>query len=183
MNLISTRLEQKELFFDLKSKMNKEYTSGWYVIFKDDICLYVGQSNNLPSRIATHLKGKYSTADKILIYHSYEKKGASLDNIEKYLMSIFKPIENVLVDFSLKFGHKDIDCESGVMYAIESYDNIEASNEICTKMISSYNECIILDGKEGLLVDNDFEPTLYTMPKVTSFLLKTITEINKYKGI
>ena len=57
---------QKVLYFKLNNTFNLQVDSelnhkfsGIYAIFKDDICLYVGQSSNLASRIATHLKGKY----------------------------------------------------------------------------------------------------------------------------
>ncbi len=100
--------EQKELFFDLdwffkKCSEDGEKTKGIYVIYKDDICLYVGQSKNIPSRIATHLIGKYVNSDKILIYTDTEyiedSSEHTLLETEKYLINRLKPIENVLVDF------------------------------------------------------------------------------------
>ena len=106
--------EQKELFYDLdwffkKCSEDGEKTKGVYAIYKDDICLYVGQSKNIPSRIATHLSGKYANVDKILIYVDSEYIDESSENTltetEKYLINRLKPIENVLVDFSCEIDN------------------------------------------------------------------------------
>ncbi len=99
--------DQKELYFDLDwffKKTNPEKTSGIYSIYKKDICVYVGQSKNIPSRIATHLSGKYKTADKIAIYTDADYIGDEDSDVvlletEKYLIKKLEPIENVLVDF------------------------------------------------------------------------------------
>lgn len=182
MNLINKRLEQKELFFDLKSKMNKEYVSGWYIIFKEDVCLYVGQSKNLSSRIATHLKGKYSTADKVLIYHSYEGSNVDLLTTERYLMNLFKPIENVLVDFSEKIELCDLECESSIMFTIESYNDKTEGKSLIESMSLAFNECIIFDNNDGLLINDDLPPTLYNMPKSIHYLSSLIADINNHKA-
>lgn len=102
--------EQKEFYFDLNWFMQRSSgnnkTHGAYVIYKDDICLYVGQSKNMSSRIATHLHGKYAMADRVIVYidEEYLDVDGTDDEIllesEKYLMNKLQPIENVLVDFS-----------------------------------------------------------------------------------
>ncbi len=104
--------DQKELYFDLDwffKKCTQEKTAGIYSIYKKNICLYVGQSKNIPSRIATHLSGKYKTVDKIIIYTDSDYTGSEDSDIvlletEKYLINKLEPIENVLVDFD-----RDID--------------------------------------------------------------------------
>lgn len=109
--------EQKVLYFKLNNSINMNTDvelsykmSGIYAIYKDDLCLYVGQSSNLASRVATHLSGKYQTATHIYAwkiedigfpdYRTYIKeiKEQILDKSEKYLMSILKPIENIDID-------------------------------------------------------------------------------------
>ncbi len=106
---------QKELYFKICNIIgleNKETTIvGLYAIYKNDICLYVGQSKNLASRITTHLKGKYKDADFIYMLNiedigfsdfkerNEESKNSILDNCEKYLIKLLKPIENIIVDF------------------------------------------------------------------------------------
>lgn len=183
MYFINTRLDQKELFFDLKSKLNMgDCSHGWYVIFKDDICLYVGQSKNLPSRIATHLKGKYNTADKILIYQSYGDIKDELLLTEQLLMQIFKPIENILVDYS-----KDIDTdelsESLIIYELEYLKEISKDNyeNTYSRLLNNFNYQIILDKKDGILVSGDLPAMLYDMPKSIRYISETIKIINDCK--
>ncbi|WP_249322069.1 GIY-YIG nuclease family protein [Campylobacter sp. RM16191] len=113
------KLEQRALYFKLNNIFNLETQSeknvaiaGIYAIYKDDICLYVGQSKNLASRVATHLKGKYATASEIFIWNienigfsdfserSTAAQNAILNNVEKWLISQLKPIENILADFN-----------------------------------------------------------------------------------
>ena len=111
-------IEQKELYFRINNVLNLEKStqekeiSGIYAIYKKGICLYVGQSKNLASRVATHLCGKYKEADYIYIFDirdigfsDYDKrndvsKKSILDNCEKYMISLLKPIENIIADFS-----------------------------------------------------------------------------------
>lgn len=128
-------IEQKILFFKLKSIFNLDNTdaidrkiAGIYIIYKDDICLYVGQSTNLASRIATHIKGKYSEATKINVLNiedigwndfkerSKESQESILLNTEKYVMSILNPIENININHDM-------------VTAIEKIPNSEISKE------------------------------------------------------
>ena len=119
--------EQKVLYFKLNNSFNmnlvstKDYKiAGIYAIYRDDLCLYVGQSKNLASRLATHLKGKYENCTNIYVWN-IEEIGFSefrtyikdiqeqiIIRCEKYLMSILKPIENIDIDmsFHLKDGFK-----------------------------------------------------------------------------
>lgn len=96
--------EQKELFFAIDKLFALEYfkrkVRGIYVIFKDGICLYVGQSENIASRLATHLSGKYHDADNILVFEVSSADQNDLISSEKYAIKYFKPIENVLADYS-----------------------------------------------------------------------------------
>ena len=63
------------MFFDLKWMFQKSNglikTIGVYTIYNDDICVYVGQSKNIASRLATHLSGRYKKATKIK-YKSFD---------------------------------------------------------------------------------------------------------------
>ena len=112
---------QKVLYFKLNNTFNLQIDSelnhkifGIYAIFKDNICLYVGQSSNLASRVATHLKGKYNSATDIFIWNvenigfsdfksrNKESQKSILDNCEKYVMSKLKPIENIAIDMDFK---------------------------------------------------------------------------------
>ncbi len=107
----------KHLYFNLNNALHlanppcsKTYKmAGVYAIYKDDVCYYVGQSKNLPSRIATHIMGKYAVADKIDVYfigdsnyynfYLNTKSGQSeiLKINEQFLILRKKPIENILV--------------------------------------------------------------------------------------
>ncbi len=109
--------DSKELFFALSNSLqivspeNKSPThkfAGLYAIYKSDTCYYVGQSQNLPSRISQHLSGKYSSCDRIAIYFAtdngfddfYERCKDSrkiiLETNEMALIERLKPIENLI---------------------------------------------------------------------------------------
>lgn len=113
-------LEQKALYFKLNNAFNMEYSTeenikltGVYAIYNGDTCLYVGQSKNLASRIATHLRGKYKKATDIHIwdvesigFEDFAKRSQSakeiiLNNCEKYLMSLLKPVDNLAIDMDI----------------------------------------------------------------------------------
>lgn len=115
-------LEQKELFFKISnclSLLDSELfksgkMAGLYLIIKDNYPVYAGQSKNIASRIATHLRGKYKECDYVMIFpmvtngfHDfYERTEQSKNDIllanEKLLMSTFKPTENIMIDMDFK---------------------------------------------------------------------------------
>jgi len=84
--------------------------AGLYAIYAKDICLYVGQSKNVPSRLSTHLTGRYEVADRVDIYFicqdNYEdfysrnkiSQSAILINNENNLINKLNPTENIVVD-------------------------------------------------------------------------------------
>jgi len=108
----------KHLYFNLNNSLhlaNPMFSptykvAGLYAIFKDDICYYVGQSKNVPSRLSTHLTGKYESCDLVKVYfvdddgfedfyeRSKESQKNILENNEKYLISKLKPVENIMVN-------------------------------------------------------------------------------------
>jgi hypothetical protein len=158
--------EQKALYYQLKNEIEKSIyydLSGWYIIYKDKICLYVGQSKNIPSRITTHLNGKYSNCDTILIYFNYEDGYDRLDITEKYLMNIFKPIENVLVDFSKEIKDSDI-AESDILYALENFYKEDKSNK---DLIIDNASLIIKNYEQDILVYSDMYRDFYENSKLT----------------
>ena len=107
----------KHLYFNLNNALhlaNPPFSAtykiaGVYAIFKNDKCYYVGQSKNLPSRIATHLTGKYESVDRVDLHFIGEdnfcgfysrtksEQKEILENNEKWLINRLKPIENLLV--------------------------------------------------------------------------------------
>lgn len=110
--------DSKPLYFRLNSAfhlMSNDCShtykfAGLYAIYKDNACYYVGQSKNLPSRLATHLTGKYSVADEVHIFiigedsfggfyeRDKETQKKILENNERWLISELQPIENLLVE-------------------------------------------------------------------------------------
>lgn len=114
-------LDQKEIFFklsnaiSLSNKFNPgRKVHGIYAIYNEHgVCCYVGQSKNIASRLATHIRGRYSNFSSIKVYtpefNSFEdyyernepSKSAILDYNEKVLMSIEKPVDNILIDLDL----------------------------------------------------------------------------------
>jgi len=171
--------KQKDLFFQIKSELKKsdfeeDKIAGIYAIFKDDICLYVGQSKNIASRLATHLCGKYQECDKVLIYFSYEENDFNLIPTEKFAMSILKPIENVLVDFTEEIQEEEL-AESSILYEIDNpnTDGVDLLN--CS-------DCIFINNKFDLFVSDDSHIDLYSNEKVLNFLKSQISSIEDHKG-
>ena len=110
---------------------------GVYAIFKDKVCYYVGQSKNIASRLATHLNGKYKNADEILIYTAYEHISDDFYTLHKddqshllllnedILIDIFKPVENILTEYT-------VNNEYNVVFDIfEAYQNIGDLIQYC----------------------------------------------------
>lgn len=110
-------IDSKLLYFKLGSSFQivaSDYLSdsyklaGLYSIYKDGICYYVGQSQNIASRISQHISGKYSSCDTINIYaascagfedfysRNKESRKAILEYNEMILMQKTKPIENLI---------------------------------------------------------------------------------------
>ena len=134
--------ESKELYFKLSNSFHltmfedRSSTSrfaGLYAIFKNDVCMYVGQSQNLASRVSQHLSGKYSSADKVLIFSVVsngfggffdfpkEDRKWVLENNEKLLIKELQPIENLMLpddDYKLDEKH----CFNFFEYKVESSD-------------------------------------------------------------
>jgi len=109
----------KELYFRLSNafRLSDIYCSstckysGVYAIYKESVCYYVGQSSNMPSRLSTHLTGKYSAADEIRLYMPsefdyfsdfYSERKESqiqiLEENENHCINRFSPVENILVN-------------------------------------------------------------------------------------
>ena len=119
-------VDQKSLFFKISNALslssnekpiNGKY-EGLYAIYKDGSCYYVGYSQNLASRVATHIRGKYQSCDTIRLFipssclfdrfYTLNKEGRKevLLKNEKTLMSILKPIENLNIDMDHKPDEK-----------------------------------------------------------------------------
>lgn len=111
--------DSKNLYFKLNQSLlltinehngNFKY-AGVYAIFKENICYYVGQTQNLSSRLSTHLTGKYINADKVLIFTAYENTCDDFYTLHKddqkhhlllnesVAIKLFKPIENIIVNY------------------------------------------------------------------------------------
>ena len=109
--------KQDALYYKLNSAFSLDSESGLsekikgvYAIYNKDTCLYVGQSKNIASRIATHLRGKYETATDVFMWNvehigfsnfmdrQADNKKYILDNCEQYLMGKLKPIDNLLIN-------------------------------------------------------------------------------------
>ena len=83
--------------------------AGLYAIYKNNTCYYVGQSQNVASRICQHINGKYASADRVEIflarangfddYHNRSKESRKkiLESNENNLIKILKPIENLML--------------------------------------------------------------------------------------
>lgn len=154
---------QKELFYKINNLINLENEtyekelSGVYAIYKNDICLYVGQSKNLASRISTHISGKYKECDFIYLFDvrklgyddffslEEDERKLILDNCEKYLISILQPIENIIADFSFKLNddEKPYFYEEEIIYSHFMVDCRRLKYDFIT--ILNEPDCAIID--------------------------------------
>lgn len=114
--------DQKELYFQISAafKMQNPSTdaklAGVYAIYNSDTCLYVGQSQNIASRLATHLSGKFSECTHIDVYlidadeegyeNFYERSANARKNILEYneqcFIRLLSPIENINANHTIK---------------------------------------------------------------------------------
>lgn len=155
---VDRKSDQKELYFSLDNLLALDYgkrkVRGIYVIFKNDICLYVGQSKNVASRIATHLSGKYENADKILIYED-DNEEEDLIPSEKYAIKMYKPIENILADYSEQIP---IDSLIGCFHDYEknaplfySYKLLIHNSQIFISNSESFNDFVSFENMQDSL--------------------------------
>lgn len=161
---------QKELFFQLNSSMTIEKDnkiSGVYTIYKSDVCLYVGQSSNIASRLATHLSGRYADSDKIFIFENTNNEDLIIT--EKYCIQKLQPIDNLLVNFDEKINIEDI---FDIFYDYEkgAYEN----------MLEYYDFCIINDKPNMFIFSIDMQPELYTLKKsIKDLMIYPLIEGNR----
>ena len=152
---------QKELFFLLFSSIAIEKAdkiSGVYAIYKSDVCLYVGQSSNIPSRLATHLCGRYADADKIFIFENANDEDLILN--EKYIIQKLKPVDNILVDYD-----EDIKTDSLFCYL----QDLKCGEDI--DILDYCDFCIINDKPNLFVFSIDMQPELYTIRKCIKDLI------------
>lgn len=171
--------KQKDLFFQLDNELKKtcydEKISGIYAIFKNDICLYVGQSKNIASRLATHLSGKYKDCSKILIFPTIEPT-ENLIPLEKFTIQQLKPIENILVDFTEELDKNDF-AEGSIIYEI---DRCECYDEDFN--ISNASEIIIVNDSYNILISNEIKIDLYHNNNLIVFLMEQISAVREAKA-
>lgn len=158
-------IKQEALYFKLNSAFSletidglNEKIKGVYAIYKDNICLYVGQSKNIASRIATHLRGKYQEATSIYIWdvrnigfsnfmeRSAESQKSILNNCEQSLMVKLKPIENLLINMD-----KEIPTDQQPNICFESFADFTIHNQECYLSITDSSSFIV----EGIEVAID----------------------------
>lgn len=148
--------EQKHLYFEI-NRVFEERVKGIYSIYKDDICLYVGQSKNLASRIATHLKGKYENCDRVDVFVDIEETDELL-KLEKYMIQKLKPIENVLADFTEELNV----CEYEYYFLTSPYFTL-------------------INSKFNLLIDYELSVDLYGDDRCLAYIKEKILSVETHK--
>lgn len=165
--LFEKPIDSKELFFALsnsfqivtpESKSQTHKFAGLYAIFKGDTCYYVGQSQNLPSRISQHLSGKYSTCDRVEVYYpvgdgfddfydrNKESRKSILELNELVLMKMLSPVENLITPDS-DFNPE----ENRIFLSFRNYDYLEPS--ICIN-ISKHQMCVSVSREPEFIYDD-----------------------------
>lgn len=178
-SFIHKEREQKQLFFQIDTEFKKcveDKTIGIYAIYRDEVCLYVGQSKNMASRIATHLSGKYKECTSVIVYRSNEEESFCLDETEKFVMKELKPSENIQIDFSYEIDKSKI-MESSILYRMDycESENIEYD-------LKEMYDCVILNSRSDLLImDSEIKADLYHFSNALDTLFDIIVSIKKYK--
>ena len=151
---------QRELFSQLNHSMiiesDEKTIKGVYIIFKDNVCVYVGQSSNVASRLATHLSGKYKNANEIFVF--VPECEEDLIITEKYCIQKLQPIENLRVDFDEKINIEDI---FGIFHDYEkgAYE----------KMLEYYDFKIINDD-ENIFITTDHKNDVFNITKNNEYV-------------
>jgi len=162
--------DSKKLYFKLNNSLHlgdppfgpTYKIAGLYAIYRGDTCYYVGQSKNLPSRIATHLTGKYESADRVDLFfigednfcgfyadRNKEEQKSILTNNENWLIQKLKPIENIYIqEFD---GPSNKLCDQ-FQYVEDDSDPLEADAQI------------YLD-ETDITVINDFGESILSIPE------------------
>lgn len=171
--------DSRELYFKLSNSFNINLFNqssktlkhaGLYAIYNGDICVYVGQSQNLASRITQHLTGRYCNATRIHIFlaefggsvdfYSLGKRERKLliEYNEWLLMEKLKPTENLKT-------LKQIEFEDSLPKFISTCDpEIINDGEIISCDMSIYIDDIMISTCESLELD----PTIATEPQYAS---------------
>lgn len=189
-------VEQKELFFKLSNALSladsfpsdKGKHAGIYSISKKGIVVYVGYSQNLASRLATHIRGKYSGETKILLFspldHGFSdfysrntiSRKAILENNEKELMAALKPTENINIDMDFKLDEAGSMGMADIIAEIEEFEEDYGGkhNAIFSELasigieISNSGSMNIFD---SLHLDNDSAVTQYMIDESIAYYL------------
>lgn len=181
----------KNLYFKLNSSLQINYIehqsstvkfAGLYAIYKNNICYYVGQSQNLASRLSQHISGKYSTSDKIILFlakgngfdtfdeHSKEARRGCLENNEKLLINILNPVENLLTP------------DDGFYIPENQMFNMFKSLLSDDEIIRDYYSGVIELGNEYITVSSTQDINM-TELKSLSFHNKFILDFAEYVGL
>lgn len=188
-------MSQKVLYFKLNNSFNMEIVkeenaklAGIYAIFKDGICLYVGQSKNLASRIATHIKGKYENSDYILIWNisdlgfsnfyniNNKSQEIILNNCEKFIMRELKPIENILVDFNFTLEENE---EPIIFFDDKSSYIIKKNSDILVVTDGFYSfDDLLLEYSETLQLLSNINNKTYLQEYKNINKLSILTTVN-----
>lgn len=193
-------LDQKVLFFKLKTSLNLDSidgvdrkVAGVYAIYKDDLCLYVGQSTNIASRLATHIKGKYQEFTKIYVldienigwcdFKDRNKKTQDniLLSVEKYVMSILNPIENINIDHDYKTS-EEMTPDAEVRKDYIQYDFIlhKGIDYSCDTLVIQNQDGVFDYFKELIRIDVDhLRQSILERNRTVSGILSLIDDIQE----
>lgn len=154
----------KDWYFKISGALNFSYpmksddhkVAGLYAIYKNNICLYVGQSKNIPSRLSTHLTGRYEVCDDIRIFYvceeehfegfyswSSKEQTQVLESNEAKLINILKPTENIMVNREADINEDDL------FYHIQSLDH-ESDHRHSMQILLSKHYVTAIDDLYGV---------------------------------
>ena len=87
---------------DIKKKLEQQF-GGVYALFKEGVCVYIGESANIPYRLQQHYQEGVKDFDDYRVYHCYNRKALEAD-----LIRIFRPKYNIAGNTAFVFGQEDL---------------------------------------------------------------------------
>lgn len=99
----------------VESKL-KEYYSGVYALYNKGVCVYVGQSQNVPYRLRQHIKDQEKEFDDFEVFYTLAPS-----YLEAFLIREIRPFYNILINPSKKTVSKPDPTHTRLLRLVKKY--------------------------------------------------------------